>query len=63
MSLKKKTLYGFIWMSLDVLFLRGLAFVTSILLARILYPEEFGLVGMIAVLIAIGTTFVDSRNH
>ncbi|GGW38923.1 lipopolysaccharide biosynthesis protein [Arenibacter certesii] len=60
MSLKKKTLYGFIWMSIDVLFLRGLAFVTSIVLARILNPEEFGLVGMIAVLIAIGTTFVDS---
>lgn len=60
MSLKKKTLYGFLWMSVDVLFLRGLAFVTSILLARILDPEEFGLVGMIAVLIAIGTTFIDS---
>lgn len=60
MSLKKKTLKGFIWMSLDVLMIRGLAFATSIFLAKLVGPEEFGLVGMMAIFIAIGLALVDS---
>ncbi|WP_394974402.1 lipopolysaccharide biosynthesis protein [uncultured Croceitalea sp.] len=60
MSLKRRTLKGFMWMSLDVLMIRGLAFVTSIYLAKLVGPEEFGLVGMMALFIAIGLALVDS---
>lgn len=60
MSLRNNTLSGLAWTSLDVIMIRGLAFGTSIFLARLLQPEEFGLIGMISVFIAIGITFIDS---
>jgi len=60
MSFKKNTLSGLVWASLDLLLIRGLAFGTSILLARLLQPEEFGLIGMISIFISIGITFIDS---
>lgn len=60
MSLKKQTLSGIIWTFTDTFVLRGLSFFASIILARLLGPTEFGLIGMISVFIAIGTSLVDS---
>lgn len=60
MSLRKKTLSGLIWTILDTFVLRGMSFVSTVILARWLGPEEFGLIGMIAVFIAIGATVMDS---
>ena len=60
MSLKQKTIYGIVWSFVDAIFIKGLSFVAMILLARWLGPIEFGLMGMIAVFIGIGTSLVDS---
>jgi O-antigen/teichoic acid export membrane protein len=60
MSLKIKTLKGIIWTLLDTVFVKGLFFASGIVLAKLLGPEEFGLVGMISIFIAIGQTIVDS---
>lgn len=60
MSLKKQAIGGVIWTVVDTFFLRGFSFLATIILARWLGPEEFGLVGMIAVFIAIGTSITDS---
>lgn len=60
MSLKKRTFSGLIWTFVDAFVLKGLSFVAIIILARLLGPAEFGLVGMITVFIAIGTSLVDS---
>ena len=60
MSLKQKTISGVVWSFAEAFFLRGLSFVTMILLARWLGPTDFGLIGMIAVFIAIGTALVSS---
>jgi O-antigen/teichoic acid export membrane protein len=60
MSLKKQTLSGILWTFTDTFVLRGLSFVASIILARLLGPTEFGLIGMISVFIALGTSLVDS---
>lgn len=60
MSLKKKTFSGVIWSFADTFLVRALIFIAMILLARWLGPDEFGLVGMIAVFIAIGRTLTDS---
>ena len=60
MSLRKKTIGGVIWTVVDTFVLRGFSFLATIVLARWLGPEEFGLVGMIAVFIAIGTSITDS---
>ncbi len=60
MSLRKKTIGGVFWTVIDTFILKGFSFFATIVLARWLGPEEFGLVGMIAVFIAIGTSITDS---
>lgn len=45
---------------MDAFFVRGIMFITMILIARWIGPEDFGLIGMIAVFIAIGTSLTDS---
>jgi O-antigen/teichoic acid export membrane protein len=60
MSLKKQTFSGLIWMFVDTFLLKGLTFVTVIVLARILGPKDFGLIGMISVFIAVGNSLIDS---
>lgn len=60
MSLKKQTISGLIWTFADTFLLRGLSFAATIVLARLLGPADFGLIGMIAVFVAIGTSLVDS---
>ncbi|MHA6697191.1 lipopolysaccharide biosynthesis protein [Chryseobacterium sp. A321] len=60
MSLRKQTFSGLIWTVLDTFAIKGLSFVATIILARILGPAEFGLIGMITVFIALGTSLVDS---
>lgn len=59
-SLRKKTLSGLLWTILDTFVLRGMSFLSTVVLARWLGPEEFGLIGMIAVFVAIGSTIMDS---
>lgn len=60
MSLKKQTLFGVIWTLTDVFLVKGLSFFAMILLARWIGPTDFGLIGMIAVFIAIGKSLTDS---
>ena len=60
MSLRGQALGGIVWTIADTFILRGLSFVATLILARWLGPAEFGLVGMIAVFIAIGASLTDS---
>jgi O-antigen/teichoic acid export membrane protein len=59
-TLKQKTISGLFWSFIDNFANLGLQFVVGIILARILSPREFGLVGMITIFIAISQTFIDS---
>lgn len=59
-SLKHKTLKGTIWSSIERFSVQGIAFVVMIIMARILTPEDYGLVGMLTVFIAISQSLVDS---
>lgn len=60
MSLRKQASSSLLWTFMDSFFLKGLSFIASLILARILGPEEFGLIGMISVFIAVGISMVDS---
>ena len=60
MSLKQKTISGLIWSFVDTFAMQGIQFVVGIILARILSPREFGLIGMITVFIAVSQSFIDS---
>jgi teichuronic acid exporter len=59
-ELKRKTVKGFFWSSLESLFSQGQGIIFGIFLARMLSPAEFGLIGMITVFISLAQVFVDS---
>lgn len=59
-SLKSKTRNGIIWNAIEKFFVHGIQFIISIVLARLLLPVDYGLIGMLAVFMAISQSFVDS---
>lgn len=59
-SLKNKTIKGVGWSFADNLASAGITFLVGLILARLLTPEEFGILGMIAIFIAISNSFIDS---
>jgi len=59
-SLKQKTISGLIWSFIDSIAGQGISFIVGIILARLLSPKEFGLIGMLTIFIAISQSFIDS---
>ena len=59
-SLKEKATKGMLWSAVDRFAAQGAQFIISIVLARLLMPEDFGLIGMLTIFIAISQSFVDS---
>ena len=59
-TLQNKTLSGLFWSFLENFAKQGVNFIIGIVLARLLLPEQFGLIGMIMVFIAISYSFTDS---
>ncbi len=59
MSLRKRTVSGLIWTFTQQFSVQGINVVTGIVLARLLLPSDFGLIGMLAVFMAIGNTLMD----
>lgn len=59
MSLKEKAISGFFWGAINNLSVQVVQFIVGLILARILSPEDFGLVGMLIVFISISASFID----
>lgn len=59
-SLKQKTVKGMGWSALENVTRIGVTFVVSIILARLLSPEEYGLIGILTIFIAIFEAIADS---
>lgn len=59
-SLKQKATVGILWSAVDKFAVQTGHFVVGIVLARILMPTDFGLIGMLSIFIAISSAFVDS---
>ena len=59
-SLKNKTVKGVGWSAIENVTRVGVTFVVSIILARLLSPEEYGLIGILTIVIAIFNAIVDS---
>lgn len=60
MSLKKLALKGFYWSLLDKVVNQIGMFFVMVYLARLLGPETFGLIGMLAIFIAISQSLINS---
>lgn len=59
-SLTSKTRKGLFWSAFESLGSQGIQFIFSIILARILVPEDYGIVAMPLIFLAIAQVFVDS---
>ena len=59
-SLKKTTLSGLLWMFMERIGAQLVSFVVSIVLARLLLPEQYGVISIVLVFINICNVFVTS---
>lgn len=59
-SLKNKTVKGTLWSTLERFSVQGIQFVVMIIMARILTPDDYGLIGMLTIFIAISQSLIDS---
>lgn len=60
MSLKEQAVSGMIWTFAQQFSTQGIGFIISVVLARLLLPAEFGIIGMIAIFMGVGGALVDS---
>lgn len=59
-ELRNKTVNGLKWSALERILSQGAQLVLMLILARMLGPKAFGLIGMLAIFISIGQVFIDS---
>lgn len=57
-NLKQKAISGAIWSSIQKFGLSGISFLSNIVLARLLSPEDYGCIGMLSIFIVISTALV-----
>ena len=58
-SLKDKTVKGTFWSAADALLGHGVTFIVGIVLARLLSPEEYGLVGIVTIFTTVLLSIID----
>lgn len=58
-SLKEKTVKGTIWSGIDNVSQYVVSFVVSIVLARLLTPDDYGLLGIVAIFTAVCTALIN----
>lgn len=58
-SLKSKSLKGVVWSGIDRVSYYGIQFIVNIILARMLTPDDYGVIGIILVFISFFNIFVD----
>ena len=59
-SLKDKTVKGVGWSAIDSILGHGITFIVGLVLARILSPSEYGLIGIVTIFIAVFNAIIDS---
>lgn len=59
-SLKDKTVKGVGWSAIDNIVGHSVTFIVSVVLARILSPEHYGLIGIIAIFTAVCQTLINA---
>jgi len=59
-TLRHKTTKALFWSFVEAVGVRGVQFIIGIVLARLLMPAQFGLIGMLTIFIAVAESFVNS---
>lgn len=59
-SLKSKTIKGVLWSGIERFSVQGVQFLVLLVIANILDPKDFGLIGMLTIFLAVGQSLIDS---
>lgn len=59
-SLRVKASKGLFWSAFERFSVQGAQFIVGLVLARLLMPSDYGIIGMITIFIAVFQTFIDS---
>ena len=59
-NLKNRVINGLLWSVVERFALQGTQFILGIFIARLLTPQDYGLIGMIAIFLSISQSFIDS---
>lgn len=59
-SLKDKTVKGVAWSGIDNVAHMGVSFIVSIVLARLLSPDDYGLIGIVTIFTAVCNTLINA---
>ncbi len=57
-DIKKKTIFGMVWTTIERFGSMAMAFISNLVLARLLLPSDFGVIGMLHIFIAISGAFM-----
>lgn len=58
--MKQKTKVGMVWNTIEKIAVQGCGFVITIILANLLDPSDYGVVGMLNIFVAFSGVFIDS---
>jgi len=59
-SLKVEFFSGLVWTTIQNIVIRVLGVIITVILARLLSPKDYGLIGMLSIFIAISDVFIQS---
>lgn len=59
-GLRSQSLSGLKWSAIERFAVQGIQFVIGLVLARLLSPSDYGIIGMLAIFMAISQTIIDS---
>lgn len=59
-TIKKEAAKSVIWSTIERFSVQGVQFAVSIVIARLLFPSDYGLIAMLSIFMALAQTFVDS---
>ena len=58
-NLKQKTIVAILWSGVEKVGIQVIQFVISIIIARILFPRDYGLIAMLAIFFAVSSCFIE----
>lgn len=58
-SVRQETLSGVKWSAIENFSVQGIQFIIGLVMARLLMPEDYGVLGMIGIFIAVSQTFIN----
>lgn len=59
-TLKQKTFKGTLWSAMESFSVQGVQFLVMLVMARILTPADYGIIGMLTIFLAVSNTFINS---